>query len=635
MEVAVMPQTLELPRLTAEEMEAEFLPAFQTAYKTAPFLGSIDDWAKAHVVLPAGYCPPGNFDVNISPYFKEVFAAIKNPHIRQVNVMAPPRSGKTLVGEITLLYLIANSPGNILWIQSTESTMKKMGDARMAKLLRLCPPVERLIDKNDRYAVTQTKYRFANGIEVHLASATLKSLQSFGYKYIVFDECWLADGGLIAEAQARIGDFPNTCKVILISQGGAIDKPDWDAEFNRAPIQEYAYVCPLCKAAQVYTFNQRLKDGDYAGLYWPRNEKTYANREWIIPEASKLAVLKCSNVACKHTIEDTEVNRDYLEKHSLYLTNKETGDRSKISFRINSLAIRKVSFQTLAKEWLEADALEKFTGDNALKDIFIQKRLATTPGTIRTQPIVELDTLDLPPDQQWKGGINTCRFMTVDVQERAPKFWYVIRDWANNSESRKVKHGQANSWEELNTIREQFKVRDFRVLVDSGNPRDVDEIYLRCTQHGHWGKSNGRTVWLCYTPCKGSGLLQFKENGNRPFKLDMQHPNLGKDARYRGVPGCRYVVWSNQRIKRVLEHLRDGKGAKWMSNDNDPEYIKQMCSEVNVRTAKGWEYQKVAESAANEYWDCEAMQVLAALMSGLLTVSVKADSEEKPNDLPK
>ena len=609
----------------------EGIEALQKAFRVVPFLGSIDEWARrGNVILPAGYNPPGQYDVSISPYFKDVFTAIKNPLIRQVNIMAPPRSGKTLVGEITLLYLIANSPGNILWIQSTEATAKKMGDARMSKLLRLCPPVEKLIDKNDRFAITQTKYKFRNGVEVHLASATLKSLQSFGYKYIVFDECWLADTGLIAEAQARIGDFPNTYKIILISQGGALDKPDWELEFNRAPIKEYGYLCPKCKTNQLYTFNQRLKDGDYGGLYWPRNETTFTNREWIIPNASKAAMLKCCNVECKNTLEDTDANRDYLEKNSLYITTKATGDATKISFRFNSLAVRKVAFQTLAKEWLESDALHTATGDNSLKDIFIQKRLATTPGTQRMLPVVELNTLDLPPDQLWKGGINTFRYMTVDVQGRAPRFWYVIRDWASNSESRKVKHGQANSWEELDAIREQFKVRDFRVLVDSGNGRDVDEIYAECTKHGHWGMSNGRNTWFCYTACKGSGLYAFKENGNKPYKLDMQRPNLGNDKKYRGVPGCSYIVWSNQRIKRVLEHLRDGKGAKWLSNDNDPAYVEQMSSEVNVRMPKGgWQYVKMIESAANEYWDCEALQVLAATMSGLLAIAPSKAEQEK------
>jgi hypothetical protein len=287
----------------------EGVQALYNAFGAAPWIGSIDEWAKSNVILPAGYCPPGNYDVNISPYFKEIFAAIKDPHIRQINIMAPPRSGKTLVGEITLLYLIANSPGNILWIQSTEAAMKKMGDARMSKLLRLCQPVEKLIDTNDRYAVTQTKYKFANGIEVHLANATLKSLQSFGYKYIIFDECWLADTGLIAEAQARIGDFPNTYKIILISQGGQLERPDWELEFNRAPIKEYGYVCSKCSTQQLYTFNQRLKDGDYGGLHWPRNATTYVNKEWIIPTASKAAVLKCCNAECKNCLEDTEANK--------------------------------------------------------------------------------------------------------------------------------------------------------------------------------------------------------------------------------------------------------------------------------------------------------------------------------------
>jgi hypothetical protein len=64
---------LTLPKPGIDEIEAEFLPTFQTAYKTAPFLGSIDAWAKLNVELPAGYNPPGKFDVKASPYFVEPF----------------------------------------------------------------------------------------------------------------------------------------------------------------------------------------------------------------------------------------------------------------------------------------------------------------------------------------------------------------------------------------------------------------------------------------------------------------------------------------------------------------------------------------------------------------------------------
>ncbi len=212
------------------------------------------------------------------------------------------------------------------------------------------------------------------------------------------------------------------------------------------------------------------------------------------------------------------------------------------------------------------------------------------------------------------------RFMGVDVQRRAPRFWYVIRDWGANGESRKVKHGQANDWVELNQIREQFKVKDFRVLVDSGDGEFADEIYTECTKQGHWGLSNGQQKWFCYNACKGSGLYGFKENDNKPFKLDKQKPNLGNDPRYKGA-FCLFIVWSNQRIKRMLEHLRDQKGVKWLSNDDDPHYKEQLSSETNVRTNKGWQYQKISDTAANEYWDCEALQVLAATMSGLLTVA--------------
>lgn len=618
--MAIIMPAIELPKPTLEELELEFLPYFQKPFSKPPFLGQIYEWASENVELPAGYSPPGKYDVGLSPMFIEPFKAIRDPNIRQVNIMAPPRSGKTLVAEITLLYLIANSPGNILWIQSTEPQMKKMSDARMSKLLHLCPPVEKLIDNNDRYAVTQTRYRFANGIEVHLASATIKSLQSFGYKYIVFDECWLSDAGLIAEAKARVGDFPNTYKIILISQGGSLQMPDWELEFNKAPVWEYGFVCPKCQKEQVYKFNHRLKGGDWAGLYWPRNDKTYVDREWIIDEAAKAAGIKCIHEDCKHIIEDTAANRDYLESAGRYLNTKPEGDHSEISFRVNALAMRKVSFGTLTKEWLEADSIQNSTGDTSLKDIFIQKRMAETPGTRRLQALVELNIFDLPPDAEWKK--ETIRFMTVDVQRKSPRFWWVVREWSKDSESRKIGHGSAHSWDELEQIREKHKVKKWRVLVDSGDGQSCDEVYTKCAQTGDWLSNNGKRTWFCYGAAKGFRLYNFKDNGgNKPFKIDTQRPNLGPDPKYKGVPGCPYICWSNPRIKAVLEHLRDGKGAKWLSNDSDPEYRKQLASEIAIKTKNGFEYVRVNENEPNEYWDLEALQVLMAIASGYLSIT--------------
>jgi hypothetical protein len=624
-----------LPELSLLDAEKEFLPSFQLPYQTAPWLGEIYDWAANNVVLPHGYVPPGSFDVSISPYLIEPFQAIKDTSVRQVCIMAPPRSGKTLLAEITLLYLISNSPGHILWVQATDKAKNKMSDARMSKLLKMCNPVQKLIDPNDRWAVTQNRYRFTNGIECHLANATLKSLQSFGYKYVVFDECWLADPGLISEAQARIGDYQNTYKIILISQGGDLGiNPDWEIEFNKGIIKEYGFKCPKCSTPQLYYFNHRLKSREYAGLYWPRDKRTYIDGDWLIEEAANLSSIKC--VECGCFIEDTPHNRDYLHRNSFYITTQEKGNKDKRSFRYNALGTGRVCFSTITKEWLEADKIYNNTGDVLPKHQFRQKRLAETPGREKQLELLNLNVFCLPEDRTWKPG--TVRFLTVDVQRKAPRFWYVCREWAKDGESRKIQHGYCHTWEELDILREKLRVRKFRVFVDAGDGQNDDEIFTHCALAGggnNWGKFQGKPFWYCYNATKGFGLRVFKENGNKPFKIDTIKVNLPATPMYKGVYGPLFFKFSNPRLKTVLQHLRDGKGVKWLSNDEDPEYQNQMISEIAVPGKTGVEFVQVNQNAPNEFWDCEVLQVMAALHYGYLTVNAKVDpvdeQEEKSN----
>ncbi len=391
---------MEVSVSTPEEIEAEFLPSFQGGFK-APFLGPIYKWASEYVTLPNAYNPPGRFSVDLSRYLTGPFDALKDPTIRQVNVMAPPRSGKTLLGEIFLLHSIANNPSNVLWLQSSDEQMKKLGGLRMTPLLTMCPPVNTLIDHSDRFSITQKKYKFANKTEVHLGSAKIRDLQGVGYRFIIFDEVWLASPGFIAEAQARVGDYPDTYKILLLSQGGSLENADWHIEFHRAPIYEWAYPCPKCHRNQVLAFNFRKEDKSYGGLIWDRNEKTCPSNVWDPEEASKTAVLKCLYSDCDGSLTDTPENREYINANGLYVCTKKEGDTRKRSYRWNALADKKVSFATICKEWLEASNLTQYENNDTLKQIFTQKRLAKSWGIDRTVSVIDISATEYDSSKEW------------------------------------------------------------------------------------------------------------------------------------------------------------------------------------------------------------------------------------------
>jgi hypothetical protein len=609
-------------------MEIEFLPSFASGFKAA-YLGTIYDWAKEHVTLPVDYNPPGRFDVSTSKFLVGVLDSLRNPKVTQTNVMASPRSGKTLAAELFLLFTVPNNPGPFLWIQSSDEQMDKMGDLRMGKLIRSCPPVRDLID-GERFAVTKQRFKFANGMTVQLGAAKIRDLQSVGYKYIVGDEVWLWDkgqeSGLIAEAQARTGDFPDTSKILLISQGG-INGDEWTTEFNRGVLHEWGWLCPYCNKEQVLLWNIRRPDGTYGGIIWDRNSKTFKDEQWIYEAAAATAKLEC--VHCRNRIDDTPNNRAQLNNTGRYLCTDPNGDAKKESFRWNALANPRVPFSDLVKEYLFAVDQSDFTGDDKLKEIFTQKRLARSHGFDRVCETVNINLDTYDSNAEWKDEYR--RFLTIDVQRKSPRFWFVCRAWAKNGSSRKIGHGHVETWEDVEALRIKYKVKENRVFVDAGDGSHAQEIYNECAKHGRWIKFNGEDHYICWIACHGTNQKEFKHRsqdgvwypyGQEEFKA----VQLGNDPKYKKIKGCPYIIWSSTRIKDSLWKLIQGKGPLWVSNEKCEEYIKHLSSEVRTRVRKGkhideiWE--KVTRDARNEYWDCEAMECLAASVNKILSIDM-------------
>jgi len=93
-----------------EQWQTEILTAIRDGYVPS-FSGSIDQWAETYCDIQGSYTIKGPFDCSRSPHFKKVFQFIQDPLVREVNLIAPTRSGKTLIFEIGLLYTIATNSG--------------------------------------------------------------------------------------------------------------------------------------------------------------------------------------------------------------------------------------------------------------------------------------------------------------------------------------------------------------------------------------------------------------------------------------------------------------------------------------------------------------------------------------------
>jgi len=93
---------------------------------------------------------------------------------------------------------------------------------------------------------------------------------------------------------------------------------------------------------------------------------------------------------------------------------------------------------------------------------------------------------------------------------------------------------------------------------------------------------------------------------------------------------CRYIFWSNEGVKDELVRLRAAGSPQWeFPADVSAEYLDHLNSEIKKdlvdKVTKAVKQRYVKFKKDNHLWDCEAMQVAAAMMLGVIK-GASADS---------
>jgi len=595
----------------------ELLSTFKEAW-TPPDNRPIHEWAADHVIGNV-YAIKGQFSVDRSRYLIEPFNALKDLKIRQVNIMASPRTFKTGLAEIFLLHTIANNSGDFLWIQSAGEMTDKVSDVRIIPLIKSCKEVKDLVN-DSRFSLTKNRFKFPH-CTIHLSSAKITALQSLGYKFAVGDEVWIWDKGFIQELQARLGDYKSTSKLLLLSQGGE-QGDDWQIEFDNASVYEWGWKCPSCNHEQLYNITSKRDDSTRYGLIWDKNNVTCPDGVWNYQEAGKTARLQCFK--CKHEVSDNPQNRRYLNDKGVYICTKSNGDITKKSFRWNCFVDPELPFASIVTEYLQAVHILRKEGNILPLAKFDQKRMAVPHK--QYQPIAMSRILVESYDVKESWGDYT--FMTVDCQNNFTQFYYVIRRWNKAGESRLIKWSTSATWADLRAVQLPHQIKDQCVLVDSGNM--ATQVYAKCIEYGHQGLFKGKKQWFSWIALQGYDAKDFVHpDGTRKlYSTETKgDPNLGKNTSKGRT--CPHYRWSNYSIKNILVHLRDGKGLKWVSPAEDEEYTRQLNSEyleqeIDKKTNKPRWIWKQRKGIPNHLWDCECMQLVAACQVNILgNVNVK------------
>lgn len=567
----------------------------------------IYEWAHDHVNLPSAITKHGAFDVHSSRYLIAPFESLAADHIREVVIRAPVRSGKSLIADIWLPWIVANDPGPVLWVMQTDPIAGDHAETRVMPILEACEPV-RAQFPFDRHKKRSKSIMFNHGMPFWIQGPSTFGLQSKGIRYVIADEVWIWETGKLQEAKGRLGDYEEmqTSKLLVVSQAG-VEDDDFDQECQRGHGAEWHVHCQKCDHFQRPRWDDSRPDGSRWGMRFDLEKD--GRGDYSVRKAVESRRYECEKCGHPHT--------DYgRTKASWNLTgdyvSKDDGNAKIHSYHYPGLITR--DWDALVEEYVRAiNARNRGVAEPIVQ--FWQKRMAEpkSEGTAfemsKPMTIVTYNAKD-------KWGEETHRFMTIDRQEE-DVFWWTIRAWTPQGKSRRLGFGKAFSAGECEAARKDHSVPPNYTFLDSGFfPKGDNGVYSLCVKYGWIAFKGAEETYFIHKTKAGS----VRRSYSPATRGDPESGHADSGKRFATLIRFAATVMKD-RVNRLIDRQLWEEPAR---EDTDIEiaYRKQMSSEFKRRKRDRFTGREqliyVCPSGDNHAFDCASMQAAAATICKLI-----------------
>lgn len=598
-------------RLTSARV-ASFDAAFQLPQ---PDRSRIYDWARKHVELPESYAMPGKFNVRLSPWLIDIFDALQDDAVRTVTVSAAIQSGKTLIADVWVPWLIVNQPGPISWTMHTDDMVERHAKSRLNPILERCEPVARLLPRPGPMR-TQTEIYFG-GFFMLLNSANLSDQQSQSIRFKINDELWHSKWqDIYKEAIGRVTKFEEmgTSKVLNMSQGG-VENDVSDLAWRAGDMAEWSAQCPSCHQVHPLVFALHMEsdkdkpEGERrrAGVVWDdaarRDDGTFNDAL-----AGDTARFRCPH--CGHESPDTDATREHWKRTGRYVATRPDAPRHNRSFHFEAIVARPM--RLLAEQFCQAQNEFAKTGSDEARRVFRQKREGKAWRVERQTLTFDTSSSDYTTEQFWNGERipqEAARFMVIDRQQS--HFWVEVGAWTAAPEYQQLYFGRIDTTDQLREVQRRYNVPDSCVAQDRRyDSRRVDEDCVRFGWRGMMGVK--KKTWTMMN--ESTQLME-----NFPHS-DPKFSNIGA-----ALPAP-YYEFSSHHCKDIVANAIAGKSFKWKLPRNvNPLYLDYLKGEEKREVRPGvWEWVEVKQNA-NHALDTSAMMVCIAIIAGLVRFTMEKE----------
>lgn len=574
-----------------------------------------EEWAKDFVRLVSPFTITGPFDASISRHLAGPLDGLDDDRVREVNVLAPTRGGKTLIADIWLCSIIGRTPGPTRWVFQDDKAARDQAELRTWQLIENNEWLLNLLPENRHKARSQEIIWPA--MPLHISGPALGQLQSRGYQHVIGDEAWLWPEGRLEELRQRLGDYAKlgTDKMLCLSQGGEIES-DWDRQFSRGVLHEWEVQCLSCgKYFAPLRWTLRRPDGSRWGMVWDKH-KTDAGL-WDIPKVLPTVRFECEH--CGHPHLDSVRTKSEWNRTGRFAVEPTEKNPKRKSFHWT--AVIDSPWEELVDGYLQS--VNAWRMGNPLPLIqFFQKRMAEMKSehSLTEELSSDMRRVDYKIDLEWKEEF--LRFMTIDRQDE-DVYWWTIRAWAKNGRSRRIGFGKAFGPAELEEIRERHKVQPNHTLIDSGfRPKGDHGVYAICIRYGWipvkgYATEGGEERFFWHQGKKG----RIQRTYSDPIPCD---PEIGTGQE--GKRGVKRVDFSSptysDRLQNLIDHELWEEPKIEQIDSWEKAYRTQMAAEFKKRITVGKlgkeRFVWVCPSHNNHARDCAKMQVLAATILKIL-----------------
>jgi hypothetical protein len=573
---------------------------------------SVETWAEDEIILSRRQTEtPGPYSTLLTPYVIEPLQSFADPRVTDLTLCFGSQTSKTTTLMIGTAWRIVNNPAPTIWVMPTEHLARSFSENRWQPMVEDCGKLVG-VKYSNRFKVLEQQFRDCT--MTFVGSNSPANLASRPAGLLIMDETDKfalpseREAGAVALAENRTKSYTNALRVKAstpTTQEGEI----WQA-FLEGDQRFYFVPCPHCQHMQKLVWQQ---------VKWSEDAKGEENK-WDENVIRQSAYYECES--CKGRIENG--HKTAMLRNGEWRATNPNAALGRRSYHLNSLYA----------PW-------KSCGFGELATLFIRQKssllgLQDFVNSALAEPWVE----DLEKEQSKPNAASNymmgdvwdqtmVTFMTVDVQDAGGRhFWVVIRDWSSDGRSRGRWAGRVESWDDLEKVRQDNEVRPSCVFVDSAFA--TREVYFVCCRFG-WvalrGSDNESFTWVD----NGRKVMRAY---SRPERGDPSGGG-GWDTSTLKLRTCPVIKFSKPTTEDVLASLMRAEPAMWEYPSDFPvdwhEHIastvkRKMRNAITGAVSHKW---VVVHSKPNHLRDCENMQVLAALLSKLLSARHDARSQIK------